>query len=220
MNRCLESCKRMLVVVSLLLAGAIDAAAVTMPALTFEGGSPLAVNFNQTVGWRFNVSQAVTVSGLEWFDDFGDGLDTEHMVGIWNPGGSLVASAEIPAGTAGSLVGGVWREVAIAPTLLLPGMGYLIGGQNSGDSLDGVMCGGGTCDPMTVHTISRIQFQNAAFAPFGEFQIPSIDTLGAPQGIFGPGLAVVPEPASIALVVLALGAMVAFGRSRRSVNVA
>jgi hypothetical protein len=97
-----------------------------VPAIQFNeatGGN--GTNANQSVGWQFNVLAPITVTGLGWFDQGGDGLGHEHTVGIWGPGGALLTSILVPTGVAASL-DGQYRTVPIAPLLLSVGDGYIV----------------------------------------------------------------------------------------------
>lgn len=88
-------------------------------------------NSPQSVGWKFNILEPVIVDGMCWFDEAGDGTDIFHEVGIWRPGGTLVSSTHVtvPTGTTAQLDGN-WRVMDIQPTVLFPGTGYIVGGQN------------------------------------------------------------------------------------------
>jgi hypothetical protein len=99
-------------------------------------------NNNQSVGWQFDVLNSVTVTDLEWFDPTGNGLNTAHMVGIWNPAGALVTSALIPAGAAAGL-DGMFRSVLVAPVALPVADGYIVGGENFAANTDHLACGSG-----------------------------------------------------------------------------
>jgi hypothetical protein len=103
---------------------------------------------NKTWGYSFYVTTPLRVTHLAWNDTGRDGLSHSHQVGIWKDttgmtqwpyinGGTLIASATIPAGTAAEL-SGPWRRVPITPITLQVG-GYSIGGQNNSQSLDNMM---------------------------------------------------------------------------------
>src|SRR6266850_1829606 len=76
------------------------------PVLVFNAATGNSgANQNQSVGWQFNVTTALTVTGLSWYDEGANGLVVGHTVGIWNPVGTLLTSVFVPAGTVGFLDG-------------------------------------------------------------------------------------------------------------------
>lgn len=116
--------------------GTVNTYSVGDNAIDFTPGSGLCgSNQGQTIGWQFDLAVPITVSAMTWYDDGQDGLELDHEVGIWDPSGALVATTHviIPAGTAAPL-DGIWRTVAIAPTVLPAGSGYIVGGYNGDHS--------------------------------------------------------------------------------------
>src|SRR5215469_4064480 len=175
------------------------------PVLTFDpSGGGSASHFNQSVGWEFDVLNPLTVTGLGWWDETGNGIPMSHMVGIWAPDGNLLASVLIPAGTAAPL-DGQFRTVGISALTLTTDTGYIVGGQEFATDSERLACGdGGTCDgPLSVAVDPRIAFFSGTFSQFGGFQRPSIET-EAVDGLFGPSFSVVPVPEPSMLVVTAL----------------
>ena len=147
----------------------------------------------------------LTVTGLEWYDAAGTGLNTAHTVGIWSPAGNLLTSAVIPAGVAAPL-DGMFRFQAIAPINLPVGNGYVVGGQNFAASTDLIACGsGGPCGGLLVQTVDpRLEFVNATFSNPGGFTEPTFFSI-AHEGFFGPSFsAVIPEPSSMVLFAIGL----------------
>jgi hypothetical protein len=175
-----------------------------------------AANGDQTVGWQFNVLSPVAVTGLEWYDAAGTGLNTAHTVGIWNPAGALLTSIPIPSGVAAPL-DGMFRFVSI-PLINLPvGNGYIVGGQNFAASTDLMACGsGGPCDGLLVQTVdSRLAFVNATFSNPGGFTEPTFFS-AAHEGFFGPSFsAAVPEPSPMVLLATGLLGVGLFMRHRK-----
>lgn len=78
-------------------------------------------------GSEFTVAGVgLTVNQLGAWDYLKDGFDNSHKVGIWETSsGTLVTSAEVPAGTVGTLIED-WRFVDIAPVTLNPNTTYRI----------------------------------------------------------------------------------------------
>jgi hypothetical protein len=102
---------------------------------TSDPGAEQFISRDETVGWRFSVSQMITVTNLGVWDGppigifnpdlIGDGLLFDHKVSIWTDTESLVATSIVPAGTSAQLLDDS-RYVSIAPTQLTPG-NYVIG---------------------------------------------------------------------------------------------
>jgi hypothetical protein len=183
-----------------------DVSRLSAGVLTFNpatGGS--GANFNQSVGWQFNVLSPITVTDLEWFDPTGTGLNLAHTVGIWNPAGGLVTSAMIPAGAAAGL-DGMFRFVLVTPVALPVGSGYIVGGENFAASTDRLACGsgdGGSCDGLLTQTLdARLSFVNATFGGPG-FTRPTFFS-SAHEGFYGPSFSVVPEPSTMLLLGIGL----------------
>jgi hypothetical protein len=190
-------------VLSFVVSMAFTASASVITFNPITGGT--AANGDQTVGWQFNVLSPLTVTGLEWYDAAGTGLNTAHTVGIWSPAGTLLTSILIPAGVAAPL-DGMFRFESIAPINLPVGSGYVIGGQNFAASTDLLACGsGGPCDGLLVQTVDPgLAFVNATFSNPGGFTEPTFFSI-AHEGFYGPSFSTaVPEPSSIVLLAIGL----------------
>src|SRR3974390_1741443 len=48
-----------------------------------------------TLGWSFDVTSSITVTGLAVYNDNGVGISQNHDVGIWDATGALVVSATV-----------------------------------------------------------------------------------------------------------------------------
>ena len=79
-------------------------------------------DYDGTVGTMFEAgSSSAPVTHLGYYDQDGDGLSNPHNVGIFTADGSvLLASVQVPAGTAAVLTNG-YRWVALNPPLVLNG---------------------------------------------------------------------------------------------------
>lgn len=171
-----------------------------------ENTGQTAANFNQSVGWIFNVNEEIFVTGLQWFDDGGNGLTIAHEVGIWNPAGLLLSSTVIPAGVAAPLVG-QWRTIKVDPFILNVANGYIVGGYNGANAVDRLAFGvTQMVNPSITHVNGTFSFIN------GIFERPINVAAGQP-GLYGPSFQFIPAPGS--LVLLGLGGLVVKRRRRR-----
>ena len=179
-----------------------------LSAVTFDVDTgQIGTNLPQTVGWEFNVNEEITVTALQWYDDFGDGLTISHEVGIWNSAGTLLASVVVPSGTSADLFDGLWRTVKI-PELVLPAIGgYVIGGYNGSNAVDHIVA------DVTQNVIPQITWVEVRFSSnTGEFKLPLLEIPGVFNGIYGPSFQVfVPAPGAAML----LGITFLAGRRRR-----
>jgi hypothetical protein len=200
--------------VLLLLALTAEAILAT-PILSFNtAGASSGTENNQSVGWSFTVLSPITVTGLGWYDQNGDGLSLAHMVGIWDTVGTLLTSATVALGTVNPL-DGLFRTVAISPIVLAPGAGYIVGGQNFTTSTDQLAFG------VVPATVASITFTGGVFSAVnGIFERPTSPT-GAGGGnancCWGPSfsISVAPEPSSITLVALPFLLWLGLGTTRR-----
>ena len=181
---------------------------LAVPVLTFnEASGGDGFNFDQSVGWQFNVLNPITITGLGWFDEGANGLGHSHTVGIWNPAGTLLDSVLIPAGL-GTPLDGQFRTIAITPIVLAPGAGYIVGGENFGSSGDRL------ASDVTQAIDPRIGYIDATFSTLNSgFVRPTFFSV-ATTGFYGPSFSI-PEPSGIALGAMALGGLVGFVRLLR-----
>lgn len=157
------------------------------------------------VGWDFTVKKLQHIDHLGVYDAGGDGLAVATDVGLWDRGsGTLLASATIPQGTVGDLLG-QFRYVNIPLLALQPGVTYALGALYNQPS-----------NPDWYQLITN----NNSFANWINFISPSerfastalqipIATTQPPFGIYGPNIAATPGP----LPILGVGAV--FGWSRK-----
>jgi hypothetical protein len=180
------------------VANATPAVTLTSPGLYYNGAP-------YTLGFSFTVASAQTITALGIFDDNGDGLNGAANVGLWDSSGNLLASAVVPAGTAGAL-DGLFRYASISPFGLTPGATYYVGGYEPDDnasSLNTFQGGSGFYNPAV--TVIEDQYSDFDYA----FSFPDTSE-GAAGGAwlganFELGSAAVPEPAPWAVMLLGVG---------------
>ena len=188
------------------------------PVLSFDTTTALtAGNFDQTVGWEFNVLSPITVTGLGWYNQGANGLELSHMVGIWSSTGTLLASATVAAGTTDPL-DGLFRTVAITPIVLQPGE-FIIAGENFLAGSDDLAF---DVTPTTDASISFVAGRYSAADNMFEFPTNSTGVVqnSSPDCCWGPSFSIsaatvsTPEPAGSSLL-LAVGALAAALQTRR-----
>ena len=169
------------------------------PVLVFdEATGDSGANSNQSVGWQFDVLSPITVNGLGWFDEDGDGLALGHSVGLWDPSGTLIDSVFVLAGTAAPL-DGQFRTASI-PSIVLPvGTGYIVGGENFDSNPERLSSN------VSQVLDARLRYIDATFSSIGTGFVRPASFSTAVSGFYGPSFSVVPEPTALALALLAFG---------------
>jgi hypothetical protein len=184
--------------------------------LDFTGGSASAPPLMQTLGWEFSLSDYKTITGLGFWDEKGDGLSADHMVGIWQvSGGSpLVATTVTNTSTpfASSAHEGRWLfQDFTTPLVLNPGI-YVVGAFYNGDDQPREGVTSISLAPGFTYSQARFTSNFVTGLTFPDGQG------GGTQGFFGPNLMLgqaVPEPSSILLSITALG-LTGFQRALRA----
>jgi hypothetical protein len=203
-----------------LSAGVSQATPVGAVAFTDPMISPGISEGGVTDGWVFNVLTPISVTHLGFYDagndlslgdPAGDGFLESHEVAIWTDAGVLITSAIVNPGA--PLEADLFRYVSILPVVLGVGT-YRIGGYRIHDD--------SRTDVAAFSTLPEIAFLGPAFTDPGgfPFAFPN-NTEGdlLTPGIFGPSfkveIAAVPEPATTALSLIALGGLLMFRRRGR-----
>jgi PEP-CTERM motif len=157
-------------------------------------GSPQNDPRSFTVGWAFDVTQPINLSGLGLWDEGSDGLATSHLIQLWDfTGTSLIASATATNAStpvASGIPEGRWLFESITPVFLPVGR-YVIG-ADGGFDVDAVRLAQGflTASPITF-------LEDRQITPQG---FPT--TVTGTNGLFGPTFefTAVPEPTTWALI--------------------
>lgn len=211
----------------LLVGGLASASAQVALSFTSIGTNSFLDANNRMIGWEFTVDQTLDVGQLGWFDLNGDGLAASHQVGIWDTADqSLVTSVTIASGTSATLSNGFRYMTLGSPAFLLPGLTYRIAGFDPGT--------GGDAHVWDVFHSGFANYQVNGFAVDANINLSAGDALGAlavsfgypigPIGderavLMGPNLAfaVVPEPATFALMTAGLAVLITALRRRRGI---
>ena len=203
---------------AVLAAGLAGIAQAAEPAITWDGSH--AEYFSDvdgpfTIGFQFRAETDLVVNALGAFDYLRDGFATEHPVGLWTAdGGTLLATAVVPAGTTGSLQG-QFRFVGIPDTRLAAGTEYVVGAAGFFGSVGDLYAGSVPVNAFTMAGGVSFQGQRGAGEAPG-LNFPTVHWDPLSPATFGANFqfVAIPEPAPWTL--LALGLLALRGR-RRSV---
>ena len=192
------------------------------------GGSRTSIPDNYTFGFEFNLSSAVLVDGLGFWDDFlpsvsggsaGSGLNQSggYQVGLWNSSSVLLASTTITNSSTvvpSAFSGGQWLFNFFAtPTSLAPG-NYRLGALSTEHHVDNVLYQGsgpptGAANAAFTFVGSREVFGSVLADPTNSFILP--------WAAFGPNLSTTPIPEPTTALLLTLG-LTGLGMRRRVRN--
>jgi hypothetical protein len=201
----------------LVAASLIPAPAQALPAIAaFEtvGDQNNNSSANRTIGWIFTTLSNIAVVNLGVWDEAGDGLLGEHLVGIWNSDGVLLGSVTVQSGTASTVIGlptggGSFRYEQVGPILLTAGASYTIGALFNSDDIfefnaDSVTTGG------------AIAYGQERYSDEGDGFVMPTDNYGR-AGLFGPNFqyVLISEPAAAGLFGLGVAGLMLAARRRQ-----
>jgi hypothetical protein len=201
---------------SALLCGVATVAQANGPGATLTSPGAAYTSQPYTLGYLFTLGANASVTKLGIYDWNQDGLETSAMVGLWTDSGTLLASAGVGAGTSGELIGS-FRYANIAPVALTAGSSYVVGSYMD-SSVVGTASSFGTSQGGSGFFNPLITFAQDRYSNFDSaFGFPTI-TDGFVGGAWTGGnvvFAVVPEPASWAMLIAGFGLTGAVMRRRR-----
>jgi len=189
---------RSLFVVAVVGVGAV--AAHAQSTASFYNGGGTQSTFGNATGWAFQVTTAVNVVELGYYDHGDPGFADRHTVGIFevsNPGVALVETT-LPAGTVAPLTDGS-RFQSVTSTLLSAGVSYYILADNNGTDQFAYGSGAVTYAP-------EVTWLNYTDGVSNDIHDGVNQNSGLP-GNLGPNFRFtpVPEPASICAIAAGLG---------------
>jgi hypothetical protein len=166
-----------------------------------------------TLGYQFHVLNGTRVLALGFFTD-GGAVPGPTTVGLWTNGGTELAQVDVlPTDP----VIGHFQYHAIAPVPLTAGQDYVVGGQAG---LYTFLPSGFTVNPDIQYVQDRWNDYGTDFAYPTNSEFPD----GSVPGFFGGNVelaaAVVPEPATLGLLVLGTFCLAGYGWRRRQLAIA
>jgi hypothetical protein len=153
-------------------------------------------------GWEFSVTSILKATELGVLDQYSDGLNAAHDVGIFRlSDGTLLTSANVPSGTSATLISG-FRYVSLAsPTTLTPDTYVIVMVAYSGIGSDPVIE-----NSTGVVTASEVNYITSRMDDASTLAIPASRGYWT-DGFFGPNFAFEPVPEPSTLVLLGIGAV-------------
>ena len=193
------------------LASSSSASLIT--AVDFEAPGESRTTGNWSLGFEFNVNEDILVDRLGFFDFEKNDLVESHLVGIWNPQGTLIVSGQV---NPGDMLHSWWRWTSVNPTMLTIGDGYRIAAVTGTEIY--------TADPEGFTVNPSITYVTARATPTSGELIRPIGSYPDEIGFFGPNFASsleippspVPEPSTTFLLSISLLGLTLFGNRRRS----
>jgi len=169
------------------------------PSFTPTGGWEWDGDGPWTLGYTFRADEEMIVSALGAYDFGQDGFTISHQIGLWDAGGTLLASTVVEGSDA--LVDR-FRYSDIAHVRLAAGGTYMLGAADYG-------FGDGYLLDASVASAPGVTYLNSNYLEGFGLQRPT--KLGAPGGYFGPNMiansaasmtGAVPEPSTWAMMLI------------------
>ena len=122
----LKSIVRLTSLVAVLASISLQAPAATIGVATTPDPNALFTNGQWVLGYSFIVNSPINVTQLGVYDHLDHPLITSHDIGVWDAGGTLLASATVPSGPAAILLQN-YAFALITPVALSVGATYTVG---------------------------------------------------------------------------------------------
>lgn len=154
------------------------------PVFDFTGGDDFFSAGDFALGWAFRTTVPLSIDGLGFWDEGGNGLGDSHQIRLWNGNGSsllastTITNASTPVPSASP--DGRWLFNNIAP-IILPIGDYVLGASFSGGDADHVREGGIT--PIVLSAIPGVTFVEPRSATGGA-SFPNMPQPGVVRGYF------------------------------------
>ncbi|PRY23099.1 putative secreted protein [Aliiruegeria haliotis] len=197
--------------VALVLASGTEGVAATAAISSISGGGSFGSYYGGTsddvVGWDFTLSTDVTVTHFGIYDD--GSLSSDHMVGIWNSGQTLVGSGTVDS--LATLING-FHYSPVTNFVLAAGT-YTIGAVYTSNDDDSYLSG------PTVATSPEISVVQGRYPSSGDLGFVFPASISGNSGRYGANflyeIAAVPVPASLLFGMTALAGLGVAGRRKR-----
>jgi hypothetical protein len=196
----------MLAGLSVPLAAGAAAVNLTSGGATYSGAS-------YTLGFKFTVNSATSITSLGVYDHNQDGLAARAQIGLWDTAGNLLTSATI--GQGGGVLDGMFRYVDITAYALSTGTEYVIGAYTTelATSLNTGQGGTGSIDPLVNVIHDRYSNFTNSFSFASQTDSRASGAWLGANFRFG-NVNQVPVPGSLALVGVGLFALLASARRK------
>lgn len=167
-------------------------------AIGITGGTSAPMGATTNHGWRFTANEDLILTDLGLWDDDCDGMDIDHPIGVWEfATETLLTSGVISAGTGDPLIDG-FRYTDVADVSLQAGVDYVVGFYTPSSNQDEMIY----APPLEGWWVNpAITYVEARYGGNGSLLMPGPNATTSYYR-FGPNFQFVPEPGTIALLLV------------------